>query len=416
MSNTTLTADVIAKEALAILDNELGWLQKIHRAHESEFSETVNGYKKGATISIRRPADFTVRTGATMNLQDVIEGKTTLTVDQQIGTDFSFTSTDLTLSMNDLSERAIKPAMINIVNYMAKDVLERMYVGTYNWAGTPGQTVNSFTDFAKGPERLDEMAVPMSDRCALLSPADHWALVGAATALANVGGAESSAYRKGRLGEIAMVDTYMSQVVPTHTNGTWDATTPLVKGTAQEVTYDTAKNTWTQTLLTDGWDTVATITAGSVFTIEGVYMVNPKTKASTGILQNFVVTADVTANATTTATTTLTISPPIITSGPHQTVTYSGDMDDNVITPFGAASTGYKQNMVFHKNAMSLAVVPMEMPQGSTNGSRQTANGLSVRVIPIYDGINDISKWRLDLLYGRKLIDPRLLTRLSGTA
>ena len=93
MSNTTLTADVIAKEALAILDNELGWLQKIHRAHESEFSETVNGYKKGATISIRRPADFTVRSGATMSVQDVIEGKTTLTVDQQIGVDWNFTST-----------------------------------------------------------------------------------------------------------------------------------------------------------------------------------------------------------------------------------------------------------------------------------------------------------------------------------
>ena len=129
MTQTVLTADVIAKEALAVLDNELGWLQKIHRAHESEFSETVNGYKKGATISIRRPADFTVRSGATMNLQDVVEGKTTLTVDQQIGVDFSFTSTDLTLSMDDLSERVIQPALTNIVNYLANDVATRMYIG-----------------------------------------------------------------------------------------------------------------------------------------------------------------------------------------------------------------------------------------------------------------------------------------------
>jgi hypothetical protein len=417
MSNTTLTADIIAKEALAILDNELGWLGKIHRAHESEYSETVNGYKKGATISIRRPADFVVRTGATMNLQDVIEGKTTLTVDQQIGVDWSFTSSDLTLSMNDLSDRVIKPALTNIVNHLAEDVAEQMYLGTYNWAGTPGQTINSFTDFSNGPKRLDQMAVPMSDRCALLSPDDHWALIGAATALANVGsGAESGAYRKGSLGMLAGVDTYMSQVVPTHTNGTWDATTPLTDGNSQEVSYDTAKNTWTQSLITDGWDSSATITAGSVFTIDGVYMVNPKTKASTGILQNFVVTAAVTANATTTSDTTLTISPPIITSGPHQTVTYSGNFDGKAIVPFGSASTGYAQNLIFHKNAMSLAVVPMEMPQGSNNGSRQTANGLSVRVIPVYDGVNDVSKWRLDLLYGRKLIDPRLLTRLSGAA
>jgi len=182
------------------------------------------------------------------------------------------------------------------------------------------------------------------------------------------------------------------------------------------VTYDTAKDTWTQSLVTDGWDSSCTLKAGDVFTLDGVYMVNPRTKSSTGVLQNFVVTADVTANETTSNDTTLTISPPIIISGPHQTVTYSGTTDGKTITLLGTASTAYAQNMIFHKNAMSLAVVPMEIPQGATNVSRKTLNGFSARVIPIYDGINDVSKWRLDLLYGRKLIDPRIVTRLSGSA
>jgi hypothetical protein len=414
MGNTTLTADVIAKEALALLENELGWMSKIHRAHEDEFSNSVNGYKVGDTISIRRPADFTVRTGATLSTQDVIEGKVTLTINQQVGVDFEFTSSDLTLKISDLSERVIRPAMSNIINHVASDVLNVAAAGFYNWAGTAGQTINSFTDFAEGPKRLDFMAVPASDRLAILSPNDHWALVGAATALTNTG-AESSAYRNGRLGMLGGVDTYMSQVVPTHTNGTADNTTPLIKGASQTVTYDTAKNTWTMDLLTDGWDASATITAGTVFTISNVFMVNPKTKESTGVLQQFVVTAAVTAQATTTNTTTLVISPPIITSGPHKTVN-AAPADDATITVFGAASTGYAENIVMHKNAMALAVVPMEMPQAVTTGSRQTYKGLSCRVIPIYDGTNDISKWRLDMLYGRRLIDPRLGTRLSGTS
>jgi len=414
MANTSLTADVIAKEALAILDNELGWLDKIHRAHESEYSETVNGYKKGSTISIRRPADYTVRTGATMDLQDHIEGKTTLVVDQQIGVDFSFTSTDLTLSMNDLSERAIKPAMTNIVNHLANDVLGQFYVGTYDWAGTAGQTINSLADFLKGATRLDEKGVPASDRCAVLSPGDFEGMVG------NLGGLyiekdARGAYRERMLGKVAGIDTYMSQVVPTHTTGTRDNTTPVVKGASQTSTYDSVKNTWTQTLNTDGHDASVTITAGDVFTIANVYMVNPKTKAATDILQQFVVTTAVTADGTTTNTTALTISPPIITSGPHQTVDAAAT-DNAVITFVGTASTNYKQNLVFHKNAMALAVVPMEMPQGAYNGSRQSAKGLSVRVIPVYDGMTDVSKWRLDLLCGRKLLDPRLSTRLSGTA
>jgi hypothetical protein len=414
MPNTTLTADIIAKEALAILENELGWMSKIHRAHEDEFSNSVNGYKVGDTISIRRPADFTVRTGAVMSTQDVIEGKVTLTINQQVGVDFEFTSTDMTLKINDLSERVIRPAMSNIINHVAADVLNVAASGFYNWAGTAGQTINSFTDFAEGPKRLDFMAVPAANRLAILSPNDHWALVGAATALTNTG-AESSAYRNGRLGMLGGVDTYMSQVVPTHTNGTADNTTPLIKGASQTVTYDTAKNTWTMDLLTDGWDSSATITAGTVFTISNVFMVNPKTKESTGVLQQFVVTAAVTAQATTTNTTTLVVSPPIITAGPHRTVS-AAPADDATITVFGSASTGYAENIVMHKNAMALAVVPMEMPQAVTTGSRQTYKGLSCRVIPVYDGTNDISKWRLDMLYGRRLIDPRLGTRLSGTS
>jgi len=415
MSNTTLTADIIAKEALAILDNELGWLTKIHRAHEDEFDKTVNGYKVGDTISIRRPEDGRVRTGPTLDATDVIEGKVTLTIDQQIGSDFQFTSTDLTLKIDDLSERVIKPRMINMINYLASDVLTQMYRGTYNWVGTPGQTINSFADFYKPVERMNEMAIPMADRCAILSPADHAGMLGSQTGL-YVSDAARDAYRRGDLGPIGGLDTYMSQVVPVHTNGSRDNTTPLTDGNSQQVTYDTAKNTWTQTLITDGWDSSATFKAGDVFEIDGVYMVNPKTKVSTGILQQFVVTSDTTANETTTADTNLTISPPIIVTGPHQTVTFSGNFDGRTITNIGTASTPYKQNLFFHKNAMALAVVPMEMPAAAYGGSRKSHNGLSIRVIPIYDGTNDLSKWRLDLLYGRRLIDPRLSVRSSGTS
>lgn len=415
MANTTLTADIIAKAALPILENELGPLGTLYRAPEEEFSKNINGFKVGDTVNIRRPADFTIRSGAVMDTQDVIEGKVALAVDQQKGVDFQFTSSDLTLKIEDLAERVLRPAMSSLINDIARDVFAEFYFGVYNWAGTPGQTINSFADFYKGPERLNEMAVPMENRHAVLSPADHAGMLGSLTGLFIESDARS-AFRRGMLGPVGGVTTWMSQVVPTHTNGTPDNTTPVVDGAAQNVTYDTAKNTWKQDLITDGWDpTSAVLKKGTVFTIANVNMVNPKTKVSTGILQQFTVMADVTTAASAANDTTISISPPIITSGPHQTVD-AAPADNAAITLAGAASTAYKQNLVYHRNAMALAMVPMELPSGSTNPSRRSRNGISVRVIPVYDGVNDVNKWRLDVLYGRKLVDPRLATRLSGTA
>jgi P22 coat protein - gene protein 5 len=416
MSNTTLTADVVAKLALPILENELGVVNTLYRAHEQEFANEVNGYKKGGSVRIRRPADFTLRTGATVVTQDVVEGYTTLTVDQQVGVDFQFTTSDLTLKESDLAERVIKPAMSIIANGMAKDVFTKMYQGTYNWVGTAGNTIDSFSDFAVPGAQMDRMAIPQSDRYAALHPSDYWGLAGAATALLNnkiVG----DAWVEGSLGKIGGIDTMMSQVLPSHTNGTAATTNAVVSGNTQEVLYSTtAVNTsWTQTLVTKGWGSSSTILAGTVFAIANVYMVNPKTKATTSVLQQFVVTADVTANQTTTNTTGLVVSPPMIVTGPYQTVTYSGNLDTQVIVQVGSAGTTYRQNLFYHKNAMALAVVPMEMPQGAIGGARRSYKGLSVRVQPYYDGVNDVSKWRLDLLYGRALIDPRLAVRSSGT-
>jgi hypothetical protein len=412
MSNTVLTADIIAAEAIEILDNNCVMGNLVHRGYEDEFSKKVNGYTVGESISVRRPTDFTVRDGATAAIQDAVEGKFTVTVDKQKGVDFKFSSSDLTLQIDKLSERVIKPAMVQLANQIDRDVAD-LYKTVWNWVGTPGQTVNSFADFAKAPERLDLGAVPQDDRAAVMSPTDQWGMLGSQTAL-YMQDVAKDAYRRGKLGMIGNIDTYSSQNVQTMTAGTRDNTTPLVKGT-QSTTWAASKDTGTMTLDTDGWDTVTTIAAGEVFTIDAVFAVNPVTKATLPHLQQFVVTTAVTAHATTTSSTTLTISPPIITSGAFQTVSAAA-LNDATITIMGTASTGYSQNMVFHKNAFSLVMVPMVAPPGAVDVARKSLNGYSVRVIPYYDGVNDVSNWRLDVLYGVKTVDARKATRLSGSA
>lgn len=413
MANRTLTQSVIAKLAVRILENELVAAGLVHRAYEDEFATNVNGYKKGATVSIRKPAQFTVRDGAVAVSQDVTEGQTSITVDKQRGVDFEFTSKDLTLSVTDMAERVIRPAMIALANDVDREVLA-LTKNVANWVGTPGTTVASFAAMARAAERFDLLGVPQ-ERNAILSPTDHWGVAGSQTALYMQATAER-AYRKGMIGDIAGLDTYKSPNVRTHTFGPRGGT-PLVNGGAQNVTYasvqDTAAVGGVQSLITDGWTAAAAsrVAAGDVFTIANVFAVNPVTKATQPYLQQFVVNAAGSSDAS--GNLTLSITPAIITSGPFQTVS-AVPADNAAITFLGTASAGVAQNVAFHKNAFALCVVPMEKPEGAVRCARESYKGLTVRLIPFYDGVNDISKWRLDVLFGVKTLDERLACLIGG--
>lgn len=406
MADSLLTPSVIAKEALMQLENNLVMGMKVHRDYKKEF------VKVGDSVSIRRPVKFDVVDGAVLQLQDVIEGKTSIVIDKRKHVAWDFSTQDLTLTIEQYSERYIKPAMIRLANQIDFDLLA-LYKAVWNWVGTPGQTINSYADFAKGPERLDLGAVPTDPRCAVLTPTDHWALLGSQSALF-IQDAARGAYRQGSLGMIGGVDTYMDQNVNTHTVGAHGGT-PLVDGANQNVTYLSVKDTYSQTLITDGWATSALLVAGDVFVIAGVFAVNPVNKQTLPHLQQFVLVSDVTTNANAANDTNLTISPPIITSGPYQTVS-AAPANDATITYAGTAATGYPQNLMFHKNAFALVTVPLEMPDGVAFKARETHKGISVRVLKDYDVVNDVDIIRLDVLYGTKAIYPDLATRASGTA
>lgn len=405
MANTTLTADIIAKAAVAVLDNELVMGKKVFRGYEEDFAKKVNGYEVGETITIRKPADFTVRDGAVASAQNVTEGKTTITVNKRRGIDFKFTAQELTLNIKDLSERVIKPAMVQLANDIDVE-LHGLYKDVPNWVGTPGQVINSFADFAKGPQRLDEGAVPQDMRCAVLSPEDHWGMVGSQTALFN-DTINKPAYRQGQTGRIANIDTYMTQNVATHTVGSDVSGTVDQSITESTITYSAVKDSMQQTI------TVASLNLnpGDVFTIEDVYDVNPVTKARLSFQKQFTVVSY--------SSNTLVFYPAMIWTGAFKNVSVTSgvtDLNTKAIVAVGNPGGIYRQNMVFHQNAFALVTVPLVSPPGAVDVGRQTYKGTSVRVIPVYDGINDESMWRLDVLFGVKAIDPRLATRISGTS
>ena len=121
MSNTLLTISKITNESLRVLKNNLGGSAGINKEYSSEFAK--KGAKIGSVINVRKPVRFTVRTGRTLDIQDVTEQSVALTLDTQAGVDFQFTSQDMALSIDEFSDRYIKPAIATIANKIDYDVM-----------------------------------------------------------------------------------------------------------------------------------------------------------------------------------------------------------------------------------------------------------------------------------------------------
>jgi hypothetical protein len=412
MASTLLTPSIIAKEGLMQLENHLVAAKMAYRAYESEFGET----KIGDTLTIRRPVKYAVRTGSVAQMQDATEGKVQIKIDTQRGVDLRFPTKDLTLTIGRFSERYLKHPMIALANQVDLDILA-LYKFVWNWVGTPGQTLSSYKSFIQGPQRLDELAVP-APRAACLSPSDFYGMASSFTGLF-VPEIAKTALEKSKLPMVGNTDCYTSQNVINHTVGT-HAGTPVISATASAngvtntgvTSYLAAKDTNQTAILVDGLTSGTTLNQGDIFTIAGVFAINPVTKQVLPYLQQFVVSAPVTATGNADA---VTIAPAIIISGQYQTVS-TGPAQNAALTFMGTGGASYPQNLVFHENAFALCMVPMELPEGAAKKARQSYKGLSIRVICDYDIVNDINMWRLDILYGVKPIYPDLATRLSGSS
>lgn len=407
MPNAIINPSVITKESLVQLKNALRFGKLAHKEYKQEF------VKVGNTVNIRKPVKFYTADGATRVNQDVEEANTPITIDKRKHVSWGFSTQDLTLSIEEYSERYIKPAMITLAQTMDADGAA-LYRQIWNSVGTPGTVPATYAAWAAASQRMTEMSVPNADRKAVATPAAFHATAATLTTL-NMPQAAMKAWESGEIGNLAGFQTFESVNLKNHTVGT-KAGTPLVNGADQNVTYAASKTTNSQSLITDGWtNSSAILKAGDVFTIAGVFAVNPVPgEGTTGktvlpYLQQFVVLADISANGSGQAT--ISIAPAIITSGPYQTVS-AAPADNAAITVLGTASTAYPQNMTFHKNAIALVNCPLEMPDGASFKDQQNYEGLNVRVVKSYDIDSDVDVIRVDVLYGWKAIYPDLAARL----
>lgn len=394
-TETLLTPSVITKDSLVILANNLVMASKVNRSFEDQM-----GAKIGTTLTVRKPNRFTVSNGAGLQVQDINEPSTNITVSSQYQIAFQFPSTALTLVIEEFRERYIKPAMESLANTIDRSVLLN-YTSIYNEVGTPNTVPNAFSFLAQVGQRLDEEAAPQSDRVLVLNPKAYWGIaVGLSTLFVN---SVAEPGLKGFLVNLAGMELYVDQNIVSQTTGNY-AGTPTVTGAGQTGS----------TLVTGGWTAnIGTLlNVGDVITIAGVNAVNPQSRTTTGSLRNFVVTA--TASSNSSGASSIQIYPPITTTGAYQTVDASPAAGATISVISGASGATLGKSVAFCKDTFGLVTVPLEMPEGVDFKSQEVYKGINLRIIRAYDINNDVTPCRLDVLAGTNTFYPELGVRLTN--
>jgi hypothetical protein len=384
--NTIEVYQTLARESAAIFEENAPFISKVNRAREEDFDRKYGEYKPGATVNIKVPPTATVYTGATYaaggTVEDTIERTVALTFAD--ATDRKHVGIDVTAfekvfkipeARADWIDRFLKPKIASLAATVEASMIERAMLRTPNLVGTPGTDITALSVVAAARAKLQRYLAPMDSRYALISDTTNIGLVDASKGLFNASSEISKQYIKGYLGQAQGAEFFECVNLPLQ-----DQSADLVgaiNGAAQTGAA----------LVVDGL--TAAPVAGMIFTIAGVFAVHPLTGVPYDHLQQFVTLAGST-------TTSLLCYPPIKADMPNKTVS-AVPADDAVITFEGTASTDFAQSLMFHRDAYTVAMMPLPV-LASCEGYTYSAKGFSLRVMTFGNGQTDTESTRIDVL------------------
>ena len=424
MANTLLTISKITNEALMVLENELTFTSEVDRNYDDQFA--VVGAKIGATVNVRRPGRFIGTTGPALNVEDLNETSVPVTLSTQFHVDTQFTTQDLALSLDMFSDRILKPAVAAIANKIDFDGTTTAALNTANIVGTAGTPPTGLYTYLSAQAYLDSEGAPRDGRrSCIVEPFTSATIVDSLKGLFVPTEQISSQYTKGLMGrDSGGMNWKLDQNIVSQTFGNFSSST---------VTASVATTTATG-FLTSGWASQSTITltaantgtinlnAGDTFTIAGVYATNPQNRQPYGTnkLRSFVVKSAVSVASG--ASVSVIVSPAVISGGQFQNVSIPSPSATAAVTFFAsqynASGNGVvsPQNIVMHRNAFTMAMADLELPEGVHFAGRASDKeiGLSMRVVRQYTINNDSIPTRLDVLYGWANLYPELACRVAA--
>lgn len=409
-NNTIITPTWVTKDTATSFKNNTKLIGNFDRQWDENWTDKPDGAQIGSTAQVRITQRWQVTEGQGYQQQAITNQTVPVTINHQFQVGMNWSSKQATLDIEMVQSRYTKPAGLAQASKWDEVAGREVYKSVYNTIGTPGGgVITNYQTWTDGVAHLQDIAVPQ-EYCAVVTPLQQSGLLQSSYALFNPQQQIASYFKNGQFAAQALGadEWYYDPLLPTHTTGTFTASTPVLTSAGQTGS----------SITTSGWGTYA-LKQGDIFTIDGVYEVNPLSYTSTGRLQTFVLTADVSGSSTAT----LTFSPAIITSGQLQTVTAS-PASSAAVTFLGAtsavagtlATTTSRQNLLFHKSAFAFVMVSLDenLPGANAKTINDRETQISMRFVEQYNAQTDQKISRIDTLGGVAVILPYFAIRAQN--
>lgn len=391
----------VVKEATKAFMNTRLFSGFVRSEYRNEFEE--RGAKKGDTIFVRRPAQFRVRKGAGMEIQDVHEDKVAVTLPEQKGVDFEFSARELTIDIDkggsEYSKRFIRPAGSALASDFDAEGLATAArvagsVVISGIADTDAQLYKKFLD-AKG--LLNKFLAPKNpmDRMAFVGSDVENRLTENVKQLYNNANAITKAIKDGTIQDVAGLTWGSTDLAPVHVNGGGGTTFTVAATIAPD--YDNLTQ-WIQ------YSGASGLKVGDTIEFADSNFVNPETKSDYGkklqrkILGLKTVSGD---NFALVYSIRPVIAEGSITDAESRkkaAMANCSALPATTATVLGVAGKSYLCCPVLHKDAMVLTNVDLARPKKVEMCNTVNYRNVVIRFIEDYSVTTDQFPDRLDML------------------
>ena len=403
MPNEQAVINMVTRKSSMILDNLLVLTKTVDRQYDKSFA--VTGAKIGDTLRIRLPERFLVTSGPSASFQPATEKTVNAAITTQHNIAVDFSSAELTLNVDDMYDRVIKPAMSQLSATLDNSIAVAAQKAFWLSVGTPGSTPSSSAVVIAANQKLTEAAAPLDSRVLIVGPD---ATSGLLLSMANQFNPQSKVSRQFLSGELennllGFQGVFQTQNLSNHTTGNW--------GTAISVHPSTVISEGMSQIVFGFSGSNATWKKGDVFTIANVNAANPQTRESTGSVQQFVVTED-TLPATTTVT--VKVAPAIFSSSQQYCTVDNLPASGAVVTMFGTPNAKSSQNLFYEKSAIAFVTADFSSDTPGAISSTVRGDNVGMRMTRQYVFNNDRIGTRIDVLHGTSVVRPEIGGRLWG--